>query len=50
MKYLYTMKQVVKILGKNLNRITKKDVVQFFKYVNIKKKSSKNGLGMTIAY
>jgi integrase/recombinase XerD len=37
MKYLYTMKQVVKILGKNLDRITKKDVVQFFKYVNTKK-------------
>jgi len=34
MKYLYTMKQVVTILGKNLDCITKKDVAQFFKNVN----------------
>lgn len=34
MKYLYTMKQVVIILGKNLDCITKKDVVQFFKNIN----------------
>jgi integrase len=34
MKYLYTLKKVVTILGKDFDSITKNDAIQFFKYIN----------------